>query len=124
MGKYRVRQVLAPASELTTWEGVLEEGEWATESDTTLRKVGDGSTPWSGLPYAPSRTRQLYETPATLDALNPILAEGEWGTERGTDRRKVGDGLTAWRDLPYVVPAPDPLDDVPSLVLTFENALL
>lgn len=39
------------ASELTARNPVLLRGEVVYEADTTQFKVGDGTTPWNGLPY-------------------------------------------------------------------------
>ena len=39
------------ASEWTTANPTLEEGEMGIETDTGLQKVGDGTTAWATLPY-------------------------------------------------------------------------
>jgi hypothetical protein len=49
--KYRIRQLYATAASLTSENPTLLEGEWGTESDTGLRKVGNGVDDWVTLPY-------------------------------------------------------------------------
>lgn len=48
---YRIRTLYTTASELTSENPLLLEGELATESDTGKQKIGDGATLWADLPY-------------------------------------------------------------------------
>lgn len=52
MGFSRVQPRAGTAAEWTAHNDVLRAGEVGYETDTGLRKYGDGSTPWSGLDYA------------------------------------------------------------------------
>ncbi len=48
--KYRIRTLYATAAVLAAANPVLLEGEPATESDTGVKKIGDGVTPYNSLP--------------------------------------------------------------------------
>lgn len=62
---------------------------------------------------------------------NPILRSGEPGYEIGTGNIKIGDGVTPWNDLDYYAGDsagmgggggfPGPGDEIPDLVLFYEN---
>jgi hypothetical protein len=48
--KYRIRTLYATAAKLALANPVLLEGEPSTESDTGVKKIGDGVTPYNSLP--------------------------------------------------------------------------
>ena len=50
------------ASNWTSADPILAQGEFGIESDTSKVKLGDGVTSWSGLGYAP-----LTGTPEEID---------------------------------------------------------
>ena len=55
------------ASQWTTANPVLAQREMAVETDTMLYKIGDGSTPWNGLPYR--LLTGTFSDGLTLDAI-------------------------------------------------------
>jgi hypothetical protein len=77
---------------------VLAEREVVYEPDTDTFIVGDGKTPYTGLPH--------YRTDWARD--NPTLTRGEKYTDHTVPVRKKGDGETPWKDLPIASPTEKP----------------
>jgi len=50
--KYRFAMRRRTAADWVSLNEVLIQSEWGHESDTNRLKIGDGVTPWNGLPYS------------------------------------------------------------------------
>ena len=87
------------AANWTSVSPILSEGEIGFETDTNLKKVGDGSTTWPAVPYDPILQN---DTNANWTSRVPLLADGEVALESDTHALKAGDGSTTWAALPYV----------------------
>jgi hypothetical protein len=108
-----------------TVDPVLQSGELAIEYPSTgvgtglcKFKIGDGSTQYSGLPYAfdgesansidggTSDSSHLIrirsDSSYNWDINDPILALGEIGYDIDVNSFKVGDGRSLWSSLNYV----------------------
>jgi hypothetical protein len=102
-----VRQILLRTDTAANWSSVnpvLGEGEIATESDTTLLKIGDGVTAWNSLPYSRvnltlSRNGTTVTVGATGDdAVLPAATTSLAGVMSAADKTKL-DGITTLGDV-------------------------
>lgn len=64
------------AAEWTTANTVLLMAEIGIESDTRLKKIGDGATPWNSLDYEPVDHTQVIGLTAAIVAASPYGARG------------------------------------------------
>jgi hypothetical protein len=69
------------ASQWTSTNPTLAAGEMGVETDTSLTKIGNGSTAWNSLPYAP--------------ALAPLIFNAQTGTTYTFVLSDAGDVVTA-----------------------------
>jgi hypothetical protein len=61
----RVRTLYASAAWFAAENPQLREGELGTEKETGRTKIGDGVTPWAGLPYLHRRSKSFAVTAPT-----------------------------------------------------------
>ena len=77
----------------------LSEGEFGFETDTNLRKIGDGSAAWDDAPYDPIVQNDTNENWVSRAS---VFADGEMLFVSDTKTLKLGDGSTSWSVLPHV----------------------
>ena len=113
------------AYDWNTIDPVLEEGEIVVEcpdsgvgTGLSKFKIGDGTTPYSSLPYAFDGMRASSidgggaekfnviqirgAKAATWESVNPILNSRELGFDMTHVSIKVGNGKNNWNDLPFI----------------------
>lgn len=74
--KYRIRTLYATAAELALANPVLLEGEPSTESDTGVKKIGDGVTSYNSLPAeagGASALNDLTDVVITAPSTNQVI---------------------------------------------------
>lgn len=75
------------ASNWTSNNPTLSEGEWGYETDTGYLKIGDGSTAWTSLSYQPTNA----DVDAKLTGSTDQLCKA-WGSFTGTGTVAIRDG--------------------------------
>ena len=121
IGRGRLFQVRRDHS--TVWaqkNPLLADGEMAYEEDTRRLKIGDGALLWNALPYASEGAAidtSEFLLQAGLDAQQRVNALREELLEGGSDTSSLIAHINS--------PTPHPAyDDIPDLVVIFENGLL
>lgn len=78
-----LRQRYDTAANWTSEDPTLAAGEMGVESDTRKVKLGDGSTAWTSLAYAPVVAVGQIDASGTADDTTFLRGDGEWATPSG-----------------------------------------
>lgn len=84
---YQIQIRRGTAAEWTSANSILAAGELAVESDTNKMKVGNGSTAWNSLSYAP------IGTPTSGSITGAMLASGAATTNLGFTPASTGKSI-------------------------------
>ena len=100
--KYRIRTYFSTLAEATTANYVLREGEFWTEKDTGTghstgrRKVGDGTTVFTSLPFEPAASGGSFiGDPSFIQATTPTAGQLDGATRYAWWDTSGGD-ITLW----------------------------